>query len=65
MIVRVIFKNIMKDSEIFAEYDDGYVYSVDILYGPTKVCGVIKHRTGRVEHIKGKSSKNHQVKHYD
>lgn len=31
----------------------GGVYTVDILYGPTKVCGTIKHRTGRIEHVKG------------
>ncbi|KAL4149925.1 hypothetical protein QTP88_003776 [Uroleucon formosanum] len=34
--------------------DDGRRYKVDILYGPTKVCGVLKHRTTRVEYIKEK-----------
>lgn len=33
--------------------DYGYVFTVDILYGPTKVCGVVKHRTGRIEDVKG------------
>lgn len=33
---------------------DKYVYSVDILFGPTKVCGILDYRTGRVEHTKGK-----------
>ncbi|CAI6369491.1 unnamed protein product [Macrosiphum euphorbiae] len=35
----------------------GHRYKVDILYGPTKVCGVLKHRTTRVEHIKEKLEK--------
>ncbi|XP_060880144.1 UPF0728 protein v1g117062-like [Metopolophium dirhodum] len=34
--------------------DKGRKYKVDVLYGPTKVCGVLKHRTTRVEHIKEK-----------
>lgn len=33
--------------------DDSYVFTVDILYGPTKVCGVVKHRTGRIEDVMG------------
>ncbi|XP_025190330.1 uncharacterized protein LOC112590928 [Melanaphis sacchari] len=34
--------------------DGCHRYTVDILYGPTKVCEVLKHRTTRVEHIKEK-----------
>ncbi|XP_008179418.1 UPF0728 protein v1g117062-like [Acyrthosiphon pisum] len=37
--------------------DNGRRYKVDILYGPTIVCGVLKHRTTRVEHIKEKLEK--------
>ncbi|VVC37204.1 Uncharacterised protein family UPF0728 [Cinara cedri] len=33
---------------------NNYVYTVDVLYGPTNVAGVVKHRTGRVERIKEK-----------
>ncbi|XP_015373262.1 PREDICTED: UPF0728 protein v1g117062-like [Diuraphis noxia] len=36
---------------------DERVYTIDVLYGPTKVCGVLKHRTTRVEHIKEKLEK--------
>lgn len=32
-----------------------HVFKVDILYGPINVCGIIKHRSERVEHIKSKS----------
>lgn len=28
-------------------------YTVDVLYGPTRVCGLVKHRLGRVTHVKG------------
>lgn len=31
-----------------------YEFTADVLYGPTSVCGVVKHRSGWVEPIKGK-----------
>ncbi|XP_022169720.1 UPF0728 protein v1g117062-like [Myzus persicae] len=47
----------MKIADSLLVNDDGHRYTVDILYGPTKVCGVLKHRTTRVEHIKEKLEK--------
>jgi len=32
--------------------DNGYKYTVDVLYGPTNICGFIKHRSTRIENIK-------------
>lgn len=32
-----------------------YKFRVDIMYGPINVCGIIKHRSERVKHIKGTS----------
>lgn len=35
-----------------------HIFKIDILYGPISVCGVIKHRSERIEHIKGRSNEN-------
>lgn len=40
-------------SSTISEGDPDYKYILDILYGPTVVCGIVKYRTGRIYHIKG------------
>lgn len=39
-----------------AAEDDESTFVVDVLYGPTCVCGVVKHRVGWVKSVKGTSA---------
>lgn len=43
-----------------AKVEDDYVYTVYILYGPTNVCGLVKHRTGRIENVMGRCEDNYE-----
>lgn len=52
--VRVLGRCKLKTMITEDEIEDDYVYTIDILYGPTNVCGAVKHRTGRIDHVKGK-----------
>ncbi|CAH1716203.1 unnamed protein product [Aphis gossypii] len=47
----------MENNDTVLKNGECHSYTVDILYGPTKVCEVLKHRTTRVEHIKEKLEK--------
>jgi len=48
-----VYRLEMENNDTVIKNDECHLYTVDILYGPTKVCEVLKHRTTRVEHIKG------------